>query len=480
MKTRLVGGLLAILGAAPLGAQQSPVAARVAGSLDTKFVEPDCDLPGGGDFRIRSGRTYLNTGITGSGDPANRARALKDGVRVISDAIANAGQAKNPAAWYYLGRLYLHQGDLAGADSAFTRAAALAPQCGVDIERYRYRTWVALVSEGLKFRQAGQDDSAMVMFRAANQIHRSLPLSFLSMADVFNGQKQNDSALVYFGLAAATEPSDTNQVKYRNQAAYNYGALLLNAQRAEEAVKAFRRYVQLEPGDPDGKKALARALRAAGNDTEAQEIEKELLAASGGPAGGPGGASLSEAELYDLAAKQYHDKNYAAAAATAGRILEANPHHRDALNIRANSFLALQQWDSLAATADRLVTIEPLSYFFHSMRIQAYRSVNDRAKMTDAVLAREALPADLEISESSLGSDGAVVSGVAKGREAVDANSKPIPPRDLTLVFEFLDQHGGVVATREVPLPKLAKDSTRPVAVEVKGSGIKGWRYRVP
>jgi len=290
MKTRLVGSLLAIVGAAPLGAQQSPVAARVAGTLDTRFVEPTCDLPGGGDFRIRSGRTYLNSGITGSGDPANRVRALKDGVRVISDAITNAGQAKNPAAWYYLGRLYLHQGDLAGADSAFTRAATLAPQCGADIERYRYRTWAALVSEGLKFRQAGQDDSAMVMFRAANQIHRGLPLSFLSMADVFNAQKQNDSALVYFGLAAATEPSDTHQVKYRNQAAYNYAALLLNAQRTEEAVKAFRRYVQLEPGDPDGKKALARALRAAGNDPDAQAIERELLAASGG-----GGAAGSRA-----------------------------------------------------------------------------------------------------------------------------------------------------------------------------------------
>jgi len=113
------------------------------------------------------------------------------------------------------------------------------------------------------------------------------------------------------------------------------------------------------------------------------------------------------------------------------------------------------------------------------MRIQAYRSLNDRAKMTDAVLTREALPADLEISESRIATDGAVVAGVAKGRDAVDASGKPLPPRDLTLVFEFLDQGGGVLAAKEVPLPRLAKDSTQPVAVEAKGTGIKAWRYRV-
>ncbi len=478
MKTRLVSSLLAILGATSLGAQQPSVATRVAGALDQKLVEPDCDLPGGGDFRIRSGRTYLNTGLTGSGDPANRARALKDGVRVISEAITGAGQGKNPAAWYYLGRLYLQQGDLAGADSAFTRAAALAPQCKADIERYRYRPWAALVTEGVKFRQAGQNDSALLMFRAANQIHRSLPLSYLNMAEIFNEAKRTDSAVVYFGLAAATEPTDTTQIRVRNQAAYNYGALLLNTGRASEAVAAFRRYTQLEPGDPDGKKALARALRAAGQDAQAQAVERELLALGGAAAGG-GSGSLSESELYELAATQYNDKDYASAAATAGRVLAANPHNRDALNIRANSFLALQRWDSLAATADRLAAIEPLSFFFHSMRIQAYRSLGDRGRMTEAVLAREALPVDLEISESRISSEGITVSGQAKGREAVDANSKPIPPRDLTLVFEALDQSGSVRASQELAIPKLAKDATLDIRVEMKGSDLKGWRYRL-
>mgnify|MGYP003525011092 CR=1 FL=1 len=70
---------------------------------------------------------YLKTGIEGTGDPVNRVNALKNGVRVITEAITTAGQGKNPSAWYYLGRIYLQQGDVVGADSAFNRAVAITP-----------------------------------------------------------------------------------------------------------------------------------------------------------------------------------------------------------------------------------------------------------------------------------------------------------------------------------------------------------------
>ena len=147
MTKGLLSGLAMLLLTAPLTAQNG-VQNRVIGSLDTRLVQPECKLDGAGDFRIASGKTYLKTGIEGTGDQSNRVNGLKNGVRVITEAMTSAGQGKNPAAWYYLGRLYLQQGDLYGADSALTRAAELAPQCAEEISKSRKYGWAGLVNRG--------------------------------------------------------------------------------------------------------------------------------------------------------------------------------------------------------------------------------------------------------------------------------------------------------------------------------------------
>ena len=369
MTKGLTCGLALLVLAAPLTAQNG-VQNRVVGSLDTRLVQPECKLDGAGDFRIASGKTYLKTGIEGTGDQSNRTNGLKNGIRVITEAMSSAGQAKNPAAWYYLGRIYLQQGDLAGADSAFTRAETLAPACKEDIAKYRHRAWVPLVSAAGTFLQAKQDDSVLVMGRAANQIERLQPVAFYYMGAVFDSRSQSDSALAYFGRAAATQPTDPAMVKQRDNSTYRYAKALLEAGRGAEAAAAFRRYATLVPDDLDGKKGLLLAFRAAGMADSASLIEAQLVsAASSDPAGG----GLTESELFDIAAKQYNDKEYAPAAATFARIIALNPNNREALSAQANAYLALKDGLKLVASAEQLIAIEPLSEYDHTLRIQGYK-----------------------------------------------------------------------------------------------------------
>ena len=61
------------------------------------------------------------------------------------DAMRQNNQDENPAAWYYLGRIYLQEGDIYGADSTLARAEKGAPQCAQDIQNYRRNAWVALL-----------------------------------------------------------------------------------------------------------------------------------------------------------------------------------------------------------------------------------------------------------------------------------------------------------------------------------------------
>jgi tetratricopeptide (TPR) repeat protein len=459
----------------PLAAQQSGITNRVVGALDPKLVDPDCQLKGG-DFRVSSGKTYLFTGITAS-EAENRARALRSGVGVLTEAIKSTQNASGPA-WYWLGRTYLQQGDLAGADSAFTKAQALAPQCAADISRYRYRAWAALVNGGTLLRQGQQEDSALMLFQAANQIYREAPLAYVNIAEIYHGRGNMDSAIANFGRAGAMEPTDTAQVSTRNGALFNYGALLLNAKRAPEAVPVFEKYLKLVPSDLQAKKGLAAAYRANGNTAGAAELEKELAMSGGTAAAGGGGEGLTESDLFNVGAQQYNDKNYKDAAATFGKLTEQDPWYREAVLALANCYIALQDGPNLSATAERLIKIEPLNELAYSMWGQGYKFAKNQDKLVEALTAREALPLNIEMEPLNVTGSGASLSGTATGREARDATNKIIPPAPVVLAVEFLDQAGSPVATQEVTIPALAAKASQPIRIQVQAAGIKNWRYK--
>ncbi len=474
--TRMASAGVALLVlATPLAAQHDGVASRVIGGLDTRLVQPECKLDGG-DFRVSSGKTYLKTAIETS-EPSNRARAASSGIRVVLEALTEGKLAnKSAAAWYYLGRLYLQDGNVVGADSAFTRAQTMAPDCKADIAKYRYRAWVSLYNAGNGFRQQKDDDSALVMYRASNTIHRDSPLAYLNLADIFGQRQQTDSALHYFGRAAATEPTDASQIRARNQAVFNQGVLLLNNGRAPEAVVAFRRYVRLEPDDAQGKKALAQAFRTAGMADSAQAIEHELV--SSVPGAGEE-AEVSEGDLFDIAVRQFNDKNYKDAAETFGRITSRNPWYRDALFNQANAYLALQDGPSLAATAEKLLAIEPLSEHDYSLMAQGHKLAGNQDGVFKAIVAREALLVNLEAEGVKRTADGATFTATATGREARDENNQLISARALTVTVEFLGEGGGVVSSQEVTVPVLKPGEKTTVTATGTGSEIRAWRYKV-
>ena len=365
MKKVMLSGLLLAAASGSLAAQQDGITSRVVAALDTKFIDAICPLKGS-DFRVNSAKIYLKT-ATENADPEIRRAKLADGQRVLLEDLASAGQSKVAAPWYYLGRVDLMKGDLVGADSAFTKAEELAPQCKEDIGKYRYRTWAALVNAGITFSQAHNEDSALVAYRAAHLIQRTNPLGFSNMAKLFNSKSQNDSALVYFQRAADITPADDNQTKLRNEAAYDVGVVHLQEHHYPEAVTAFRRYLGWVPNDAQAMKGLAASFRGTGQTDSAKAVEAAM---TGGAAAATGdGEGLTAGDLFDLGVRQFNDKDYKTAAETFGKVLEKTPYNRDALFNQGNSYLGalkngtLGDSSALIKAAKRLVELEPLAEF---------------------------------------------------------------------------------------------------------------------
>src|SRR3954470_2779888 len=244
---------LCVVGASPAVAQQVAVNNRVVQGLPSKYVPPTCGLKAG-HYKVSSAATYLKTGVETS-VPENKIRALASGQKVVLESIQQSGQEKNPAAWYYLGRIYLQQGDLAGADSAFTRAEALSPACKQDISAQRYNGWVPLINAGINFSKEQKNDSAMAVFREANLIYRDKPQAYSAAAVILANDHMDDSAIVYLQKAvdiatAAKLPEE------RNQATFNLAAVLQRQNRNEEATAALERYLGWVPNDVEAKRAL--------------------------------------------------------------------------------------------------------------------------------------------------------------------------------------------------------------------------------
>src|SRR5206468_5647448 len=188
----VIGALLVAGVATPAAGQQWQVAKC---DLSTKH------------YLVNSGVLYLRS-ATETKFADKRTKDLKDADKVLHEALTTGGQEKNPAAWYYLARYYALQNDLAGADTAFARAQALAPACKEDISTWRRVFWVPVFNDGVKAWQAGNTDSATASFRRANAIYGGEPSGFIYLGTLFANANQPDSSAKYFKLAvpAASDP----------------------------------------------------------------------------------------------------------------------------------------------------------------------------------------------------------------------------------------------------------------------------------
>lgn len=476
---------LAVLVLAPgvLAAQGGNAAVIAAQPTNYELLQPTCDALKGGHFKVRSGATYIKSALESS---TNRPRLLGDARRVLLEAITNDNQASSPVAWYWLGRVYLYNGDVVGADSALDRVQQLAPNCAEDQRKARIDTYAALIRPAAALQQEGKMDSALVLLQQAAAFYPESPYAYQNLGIIYFNRKQLDSAATNFEKAVAAAETraatDTAVANLRNQTLFNLGVVYLNAGRHSEAIQTLRRYLTLVPNDTDAKRALANSFRAANMPDSARVIESELLTSGGGKAAG--------VDPFDIGVKAFEDRNYADAARAFHQAMDGNPNHRDALFNLVNTYLAIASdsagaapvkaaaVDSLIALGERLVALDPMNDDALRLLARGYQIKKNQDKTLRYVVMIDSMPMTVDISSFTAAEASGALKGTATGRTAHDVAGKDLPPAPVTLVFEFLDQAGNPVASQEVAVPALAPAATHEISVTSQTPGIVAWRYR--
>ena len=151
-----------------------------------------------------------------------------------------------------------------------------------------------------------------------------------------NDKGQPDSAACYFGKAvgASANATDTTEMKIRNRSAFNQGALLLNAQKYDEAATRLRAVPQV--GARTTPRPSAAWPRRTADWVSDEARRRRWRRSSWRPAaprragpGGGGGAGTQD--LMNVGVNLYNDKKYAEAATAFEKVVAAEPYNRDAL-----------------------------------------------------------------------------------------------------------------------------------------------------
>lgn len=490
-----------VFSAVPAGAQQ--------------WVAPKCDLKPG-HYLVNSGLLYVKNATTTRFEDQKQ-QDLRDAERVLTQAVTTGGQEDNGAAWYYIARRYILLDDHLGADSAFARAERLAPQCAEDISIWRRFLWAPIYNKGVQAFQAGNPDSAIYYFRAANRIRRE-PNGLSAMASLFANAGEIDSAAHYYAeIVAVTQGTDTANVRLRREAIFNRGAVYNQARRWSESEAAFRAFLAEAPGDVQALGGLATALAQQGHAdsaiavyqtllTHADSAEPRHLFAAGAamfhaapvepdstaiwercrdasrPAGAGrpttaqtrqiattcGAAARDSMTAWRTSSRRYY--RGAAGAFEAG--LARSPRNRDGLYNAASTYYRLADTAKMLGVARQLYAVDPMNRNV----LRLYAAAWQLQGKTDSTLhyltvADSVLPAEVTITAFNVADQSAEAVGMI-----TSLREQSIPA--MTLAFDFLDEKGAVVVAQTADVPALDAGASHALRLQVSGQGIVAWRYR--
>lgn len=487
-------------------AQQTDYRAAIVAAQPARYEPAGCGIKTG-HFKVTSGATYLSTA---TGNAANRPRLLGDAERVLLEAIRDNGQAENAAAWYYLGRVYLFRADVVGADTAFSKAEALAPACKDEIMGFRRATALALQEPAGLLLQAEKNDSALAVYRLAAIINPSSATALMAVGTLFEMTNQTDSALGYFrkaanlggndrssGMArqrlasmyAQLEQADSAAVYYRqvisaaqaagdndvrNSATMSLATVFYTAKRFRDAIPLLRAYIGYRPDAGSARQYLAAAYREIGQVDSADMVLRE-----GGAVTGGGGPDTSSANYFiNRGAAHYQANEQAKAAEDFEAALTREHNNRVALRNLAATYFGLHNAPKLVEVAGRIVALEPLSETARRFQIQGYIWTNERGPLERLSDELDALPVKLEDLKLQVSGANATLNGTATGRSGKTPAGAAVPATAVPLVFEFLDAGGNLVASVNATLPALQAGLPAPVSVSATGQGITDWRYK--
>src|SRR3989449_935303 len=386
--------------------------------------------------RVNSGMESLRTG-TNTKFADQRTKAFKEAERDLTQAVGADDHGKSSGAWYYLARYYQAVNDLAGADSAFTKALALAPGCKDDIAFHRREAWVPVFNAATAAWQAGNTDSAIASVRRANQIYQAEPLGFIYLANLFIAPDERDSAMaLYAAIPAHADSASADDL-------FGAAGAVLSA-------------IPQMPDTSDLDAACAKALKRKTPALTARQISARCQPA----------AADTMRKFHALA-----DPLYRLGVQTYQAGLVKNPYHRDALyNLTGISFV-LNDTAKVLLLAQRLYAVDPMNRLSLTKLAGAWQLAGKKDSALYYLTLADSLPIEVSVGKFVANEQGGALEGLY-------SNFHSKPSRPVKVTFELVDGKGNVVASLPQDIPALDAGANQSFKLKATQTGAIAWRYK--
>lgn len=382
------------------------------------------------------------------------------------------------------------------ADSVFTEAARLLPECAMQIGAWRQGpAWVATMNAALSALNENKLDTAEVLARRALLLDRTAPYAHVVLGGVARQRLDaapaaNKAALyadarTHLTKALEIARADTSYADVARSANYELGDLIAasvpsappseRAARAREAAEYLKRYAEMAESDVQRADAIMRMAGAyeAINDTAAIRAVYAPVASDA--------ARYGERSLLAAGVLATRFGNASEAAAFFNAVLKTNPYHRDALRNLSVTMVKLNDFAGLLPITQRLTALDPNNpenWIFHAY---AYAGMAEKAKSaqlrrayTDSSTKYDRLsttmPVRVTFTEFTPGDTETRLRGTIENLGTT--------PKTYTLVVEMLDRSGNVVATEQAEVGPVAPNGTGTFNVTGKAAGVIAYRYK--
>ncbi len=465
-------------------------------------------------FAVQKGIATLN----GNGDPANDARAA---VRLLTDPAAR-DRDRNPAGQAFtLGQavallLTKSSAPVSGtrgdfgfatapqqpadlyvlADSVFTLAETLAPQCAKQISAWRQGPpWLATMNQALAALSEGRLDTAGTLARRALVLDRNAPYAYVVLGGIAR-QRLADGAVAdkaglyaeardHLAKALEIAQSDTQYADVVRSSHHELGELAAASiadapvaerpARAREAAEHFRQYAALAESDlqrADAVQKIADAFEAVNDTASIRALYGEVSSNRTG---------YGERSLLTAGVLASRFGTAEAAGALYSAVLSSNPYHRDGLRNLSLTLIKQNDYAALLPITTRLTAIDPNNPENWALHAYAYAGLAERASgaaqrraYTDSSAKYERMASQMPVRVAL--TEFSPLESEARLRGTIE--NLGTAPQSYTLTVEMLDRSGNVIATEQTQVGPVAAKGTGEFTVTGKAAGIIAFRYK--
>lgn len=411
----------------------------------------------GGNSNVRSAEVEFSLAESRSDTRSKEERY----VRALSKLANNWDLEKIPPRSYLLAaKAYLGLFDLAGADSMLTILVQVEPGCTEQVAQIRFSAWVTQYNAGIERMQAGEEDTALERFEAANQI--SLDSRSLAYAgSIYQTRGEHELAAERYEQALESGGEDA----IVRTASINLAGIRKNAGDTEGALEIYSEYSTAYPDDVLGQLNFAIALMDSERQDEAQHVFEDLLSRD----------DLSFGQWSQVGIGLYRAQNFGPAAIAFQKALDLGPYNKETLENLANSYYQSDHFEELMPLAQQLIDRYPLERVNYNLLANAKREQGDGDGALVALEAREGMNFEfLRTQLSVVGETTYTIDGQMMNRSGDSGSTH-------TIAVTFIGEDGTELFTEPLELTLPAEGETAAFSLQVDSEvPVAGFHYTAP